>query len=270
MLVENRVSNRSPPVDMPATDFYKLTAQTNMSQVGAGSKAQRSRTGAQRSVRAPLQPSCGSSHAAARPSCCPSPLQWDSEAIRAARTDLLQQLADPGRRLIGPGQLQDVAEAVEQSGGWRCIQGKPKPAPIAGAVLLPGRCATRTNPEAFCHLLGSGPQCVRACPGRSSAARQSSARSGRPSCWRRCTCSRACWPPSASEAQALHCGGMPCLLGLAVPAGEPCQHAAKFNRASRHGTSPTWACTTHGPAKRDLPLSPRLHHAERRWGWPRA
>lgn len=72
MLVENRVSNRSPPVDMPATDFYKLTAQTNMSQ-------------------------------------------WDSEAIRAARTDLLQQLADPGRRLIGPGQLQDVAEAVEQS-----------------------------------------------------------------------------------------------------------------------------------------------------------
>lgn len=36
MLVENRVSNRTPPVDLPETEFYKLTAQKELSQVGRG------------------------------------------------------------------------------------------------------------------------------------------------------------------------------------------------------------------------------------------
>ena len=48
-------------------------------------------------------------------SCC---LQWDEGAIQAAKDELLQQLADPSRTMIGPQQLQDVAEAVQESGGW--------------------------------------------------------------------------------------------------------------------------------------------------------
>ncbi|KAL4426377.1 hypothetical protein ABPG77_004671 [Micractinium sp. CCAP 211/92] len=74
MLVENRISNRSPPVDLPETEFYKQTAQKELSK-------------------------------------------WDNGAIQAARSDLLRQLADPGRQMIGPEQLQDVAEAVQQSVG---------------------------------------------------------------------------------------------------------------------------------------------------------
>ncbi|KAL4430904.1 hypothetical protein ABPG75_006160 [Micractinium tetrahymenae] len=74
MLVENRISNRSPPLELPSTEFYKQTAQRKLQQ-------------------------------------------WDEAAICTARADLLRQLADPGRQMIGAEQLQDVAEAVHESVG---------------------------------------------------------------------------------------------------------------------------------------------------------
>ena len=49
--------------------------------------------------------------------CCRCCLQWDDDAIKAAKDELLQELADPSRTMIGPEQLQDVAEAVKESGG---------------------------------------------------------------------------------------------------------------------------------------------------------
>lgn len=62
--------------------------------------------------------------------------QWDNGAIQAARADLLCQLADPGRQMIGPEQLQDVAEAVEQSGGWHIAVESPR-----RCRTLPCRCS---------------------------------------------------------------------------------------------------------------------------------
>lgn len=90
MTVEGRVSNRSPPVDMPNTEFYRQTAKTD-------------------------------------------PKEWDDEAICAGREHLLKKLADPDRHMIGPQQLADVAEAVQES----VAAGKPWQVLVSQTVFSP-------------------------------------------------------------------------------------------------------------------------------------
>ena len=47
----------------------------------------------------------------------PPHAQWDDDAILAAKADLMQQFRDPGRTMLGEVQLEDVKQAVAQSGG---------------------------------------------------------------------------------------------------------------------------------------------------------
>lgn len=164
--------------------------------------------------------------------------------------------------------------------GWQLVQPHQclhRPAPTAAtpssrAALCSPQPAPRTIPALprYCCPL----QWARACRGRSSAARLCLARSAPPSCWRRCACSRACWPPSASEGQGPLPHGCPALQFAALPG---LGHAGCLSGVRRHACIASRMCgmaALHPDllarpqcAAHPAPV-PRPLQAGRRLGWP--
>lgn len=145
LLVESRVSHRDPPPQQDDSQFYKETAMKDPKEVR------------RRHRRRCLGPQWGSLPCARLDPPTPSPgapPQWDADAIRGAREDLLRQLADPERRMLGQGQVEDVAADVRQSGACARLAGPPP------ASLLPGAKEGLTRGPSFllaCRSYGRPP-----------------------------------------------------------------------------------------------------------------
>ena len=98
------------------------------------------------------------------PSFCP---QWDEGAILEAKADLMRQLADPHRRLIGEEQVADVRADVAASGasqGGREAAGRER---VALAARQPQR-LQRQQPDPT-SLPGPSPPAAFACSGGGAA-----------------------------------------------------------------------------------------------------
>ena len=108
------------------------------------------------SIYAQLPPTLSRPSPQRLPACLSTAVQWgDEAAMQAARDDFLARLADPQREMIGPQQVADVRQAVQDSGGagfaaQDCFG--------SGCCLAYVACVHRTEPALLqqAHTCGAG------------------------------------------------------------------------------------------------------------------